>query len=156
MGDPKQLYVLASDASYGFVVQFEELLSKNRAGKAILKLPANARVLSPQVVKNIDKQCIAVLTNAGYLLVFPLKDLPQLARGKGNKLIGIPSAKAAKREEYICQLVVLDEDAKLTIYAGKRKLILTAKDLAHYRGERGKRGSRLPAGFQRVERVEIN
>lgn len=154
MGDAQQRYVLASDAGYGFVAKLDDLLSKNRAGKAVLTLPKDAKVLTPSFIKDYDTQWIAVVTSGGYLLVFPLKDLPQLPRGKGNKMIGIPSAKAAKREEYVVDLAVLDVGSQLTLYAGKRKLVLSAADLKHYRGERGRRGQRLPGGFLRVERME--
>jgi len=155
MAEPSQHYVLASDAGYGFIVQLEELYSKNRAGKAVLKLPPKSQVLSPQLVKNPEKQSIAIVSTAGYLLVFPLKDLPQLPRGKGNKMIGIPSAKVQNREEYVLSVTVLDEGDTLTLYTGKRKLALSSADLAHYRAERGRRGQKLPSGFQRVERVTI-
>lgn len=155
MAENTERYVLASDAGYGFVVQMEELYSKNRAGKAVLKLPPKAQVLIPKQVTDPEQQSLAVITTAGYLLVFPLKDLPQLPRGKGNKMIGIPSAKVQKREEYVFGLVVLNAEDKLVLYAGKRKFTLSPADLAHYRGERGRRGSKLPAGFQRVTQVEV-
>lgn len=148
MDDPNQRYVVASDAGYGFIVQLEELYSKNRAGKSVLKLPTNAQVLKPQLVKNPENQFIAVITSTGYLLIFPLKDLPQLPRGKGNKMINISSSKASKREEYVSEIIVLNEDSQLILEAGKRKLVLSAADLMHYRGERGRRGYHLPKGFQ--------
>lgn len=154
MANPDQRYVLASDTGYGFIVTLENLYSKNRAGKAILTLPSGAQVLLPQEIKDLEKQMIAIVTTGGYLLVFPLKDLPQLPRGKGNKMIGIPSSKIAKREEVVSVICVFDADSTLTLYAGKRKLALAGADLKHYRGERGRRGYRLPAGFQRVERIE--
>lgn len=156
MDDPKQHYLLASDAGYGFIIQFEDLLCKNRAGKAILKLPTNAHILKPQLIKNAEKQWVAVITNTGYLLVFSLKDLPQLPRGKGNKMIGIPSNKVLKREEYVLKVTLLNENSALILHAGKRKLTLSATDLVHYRGERGRRGHRLPSGFQRVEDVAVS
>jgi topoisomerase-4 subunit A len=155
MAEAAQRYVLASDAGYGFIVQLEELYSKNRAGKATLKLPPKAQVLTPRLINNPEKQLLAVMTTAGYLLVFPLKDLPQLPRGKGNKMIGIPSAKVQKREEYVFDMLVLNEGDTLTLYVGKRKLALSPADLKHYRGERGRRGYKLPNGFQRISQVEV-
>lgn len=155
MGDAEQEYLLASDAGYGFVAKLEDLYSKNRVGKAVLKLPANAQVLSPRLVQNYQAAWIAAVTNTGYLLVFRLKELPQLPRGKGNKIINIPAAKLAKREEYIVDVGVLADDSQLTLYAGKRKLTLSPADLKNYRGERGRRGRRLPGGLARVDRMEV-
>ena len=101
----------------------------------------------------VTHDCL-VISNEGRMLVFPLKDLPILAKGKGNKIINIPSARAASREEYVSQIMVVPEGANVVLHAGKRKLTLSAKDLEHYRGERGRRGSKLPRGLQRVDRVE--
>ncbi len=152
LSDPKQHYVLASSAGYGFIATLEELYCKNRAGKAVLKLPPKSHVLAPQPVNNIATQLIAIVTNIGYFLIFPLKDLPQLARGKGNKMMGISAAKA----EYILHIIVFNQNDGLTLYAGKRKFSLSASDLKHYRGERGRRGFRLPNGFANVERISSN
>jgi topoisomerase-4 subunit A len=155
MAEASQRYLLASDAGYGFVTRLEDLYCKNRAGKALLKLPTGAAVLMPQPVENSTGQWIAIVTTAGYLLVFPLADLPELPRGKGNKMIGIPSAKAQKREEYISNMMVLGEGDTLSLYAGKRTLTLSVADLAHYKGERGRRGQKLPKGFQRVDQLTV-
>ena len=152
MGDPAQRCLLASDAGYGFVTTLGELHGKNRAGKAVLTLPAGAQVLSPSVITD-DSRWVAAVSNEGRLLVFPLEDLPSLSRGKGNKLMGIPPARVKAREEFLVAVAVLGESDALTVWAGKRHLTLKAAELAHYRGERGRRGSKLPRGFQRVERI---
>lgn len=89
------------------------------------------------------------------MLVFPLTSLPELAKGKGNKLISIPSARVKNREEFVTLLNVVPADAAVTLYAGKRKLTLKPSDLEHYRGERGRRGNKLPRGLQRVDAVEV-
>jgi len=148
LGEPEELWLLASDAGYGFVVKFGELLTKNRSGKAILKLPPASQVVTPRRVFNTATEQIAVLTNDGRLLVFPVADLPQLPRGKGNKMIAISSAKLAKREEFVSDLRIIDPQADLVLLSGKRKLTLKPSDLANYRGERAKRGNKLPRGFQ--------
>ncbi|MEF1173413.1 DNA gyrase C-terminal beta-propeller domain-containing protein, partial [Vibrio sinaloensis] len=98
---------------------------------------------------------IVAITNQGRMLLFPIKDLPQLARGKGNKIINIPAAKAKEREEILSHLIAVPKGATLTLYAGKRKLGLKPSDLDNFRGERGRRGSLLPRGLQRVTRIEI-
>lgn len=153
MGEGEQQVLLASDAGYGFIAKLEDLVSKNKAGKAVIKLPAAAKVVSPQLVEE-TQQWIAVLTNLGYLLIFPLQELPYLPRGKGNKIIAIPTAKAAKREEYIVAIQLLTKENGLALYSGKRELKLKSNDLVHFRGERGKRGKALPRGFKLADRME--
>ena len=149
--DDEALYVIASDAGYGFVVKGEDLQAKNKAGKALLSLPAGARVVPPRPLKNRDQDWLAAVTTEGRLLVFPIRDLPQLGKGKGNKIIGIPGDRVATREEYLTDLAVLPEGATLMLQAGKRTLSLKPDDLEHYKGERGRRGNKLPRGFQRVD-----
>ena len=149
------LYVLASDAGYGFVVKGEDLQAKNKAGKALLTLPAGARVLLPRPLVDVASDWLAAVTSEGRLLVFPVADLPQLGKGKGNKIIGIPGERVASREEYLCDLAVLPQGSTLVLQAGKRTLSLRAEDLEHYKGERGRRGSLLPRGFQRVDALLV-
>lgn len=149
------LYVIASDAGYGFVVKGEDLQAKNKAGKALLSLPAGAQVVVPRPLKNRDQDWLAAVTTEGRLLVFPVRDLPQLGKGKGNKIIGIPGDRVASREEYLTDLAVLPEGATLVLQAGKRTLSLKPDDLEHYKGERGRRGNKLPRGFQRVDALLV-
>ncbi|TCT22761.1 DNA topoisomerase IV subunit A [Thiobaca trueperi] len=143
-------YVLASDAGYGFIVRLEDLLAKPKAGKAVLTLSQGAEVLLPVPLTDPAARLVAV-TSAGYLLLFPVSDLPEMPRGKGNKLIGIPSAKAANREETLIALALVSAGDSLTVLAGKRGLTLKPADLEVYQGERGRRGRLLPRGFQRVD-----
>ncbi|PTU74118.1 DNA topoisomerase IV subunit A [Pseudomonas mangrovi] len=145
------LYVIASDAGYGFVVKGEDLQAKNKAGKALLSLPGGARVVMPRPVSSVENDWLAAVTTEGRLLVFKVADLPQLAKGKGNKIIGIPGERVASREEYLTDLAVLPAGSTLVLQAGKRTLSLKADDLEHYKGERGRRGNKLPRGFQRVD-----
>lgn len=154
MGDAAQRCLLASDAGYGFTTTLGDLQTKNRAGKAALTLPAGARVVSPVPVME-SATWVAVTSNEGRLLLFPLSELPSLSRGKGNKLISIPSARAKTREEFVIAVAVLSDSDALTLWAGKRHLTLKASELDHYRGERGRRGNKLPRGFQRVERMSV-
>jgi topoisomerase IV subunit A len=145
------LYVIASDAGYGFVVKGEDLQAKNKAGKALLTLPNGAKVMLPRPLANREQDLLAAVTTEGRLLVFPIRDLPQLGKGKGNKIIGIPGERVASREEYLTDLAVLPAGSTLVLIAGKRTLSLKADDLEHYKGERGRRGNKLPRGFQRVD-----
>ncbi|WIX02442.1 DNA topoisomerase IV subunit A [Stutzerimonas balearica] len=153
--EDEALYVIASDAGYGFVVKGDDLQAKNKAGKALLSLPNGARVVAPRPLGSLDQDWLAAVTTEGRLLVFPVRDLPQLAKGKGNKIIGIPGDRVASREEYLVDLAVLPDGATLMLQAGKRTLSLRAEDLEHYKGERGRRGNKLPRGFQRVDGLRV-
>ena len=153
--DDNALYVIASDAGYGFVVKGEDLQAKNKAGKALLSLPAGALVVPPKPLANREEDWLAAVTTEGRLLLFPVRDLPQLGKGKGNKIIGIPGERVASREEYLTDLAVLPAGATLVLQAGKRTLSLKADDLEHYKGERGRRGNKLPRGFQRVDSLLV-
>jgi topoisomerase IV subunit A len=155
MGAENELFLLASDAGYGFVGKLGDLQSKNRAGKAALTLPKGSKPLQPAPVGEAQGQWVAALSNEGRLLVFPLADLPQMSRGKGNKIIGIPAARAASGEEFMLAAKVMSEQSSLFVYAGKRHLKLKFSELEHYRGERGRRGNKLPRGFQKVDSVVV-
>jgi topoisomerase-4 subunit A len=155
LGEDQQHYLLASDAGYGFICSFADMVSRNKAGKALLSLPSGAKVLPPRRVDKDANPSILAITNEGRMLVFGLDALPQLAKGKGNKIIGIPSERAKLREELLIHLQLVPAESPVTLWAGKRKLTLKSADLEHYRGERGRRGAKLPRGLQRVDRVEL-
>lgn len=155
MGADEQRYLVASDAGYGFVGKFSDMVSKNKAGKAFVSLPTAAKVIKPQPLHNIESDWCLAISNEGRMLMFPLRDLPSLGKGKGNKIINIPSAKAKTREEYVIALTVVPDGANVKVVAGKRGMTLTAADLVHYQGERGRRGNKLPRGLQRVDGVEV-
>lgn len=156
MGEDDQLWLVGSDAGYGFVCKGSDLLSKNRSGKALVNLPNNSELLAPQAVNDLQHDEILAVTNQGRMLLFPIKDLPQLSKGKGNKIINIPSAKAKAREEVVSHLLAIPSGSSITLYAGKRKLGLKPTDLDNFRGERGRRGALLPRGLQRVTQIEID
>ncbi len=155
IGEDDRDVLLASDAGYGFVAKVGDLVSKNKSGKAILRLPKGSKTLPSVMVDNYDAQYIVSITNEGRILMFPLNKLPRLAKGKGNKIIGIPSARVAERIEFVVAIAVLNDDDTLSVHSGKRHLNLKAADLEHYAGERGRRGLKLPRGFQKVDRVEV-
>ena len=156
MGADDAYYVLASDAGYGFITQLSHLYCKGRSGKAVLKLPAGATVLPPVIITDIESQYLAAITNEGRLLVFPVAELPELVRGKGNKIIGLPSARVKAREEFCVALAVLNEKSSLTLHSGKRHFTIKHKELINFHGERGRRGQKLPQGFRRVESVVVD
>ncbi|MEB5934806.1 DNA topoisomerase IV subunit A [Pseudomonas mosselii] len=153
--EDEALYVVASDAGYGFVVKGEDLQAKNKAGKGLLSLPNGAKVMTPRPVADREQDWLAAVTTEGRLLVFKVADLPQLGKGKGNKIIGVPGDRVASREEFVTDLAVISEGATLVLQAGKRTLSLKPDDLEHYKGERGRRGSKLPRGFQRVDSLMV-
>jgi topoisomerase-4 subunit A len=155
MADDTQQVLLASDAGYGFVAKVADLQSKNKSGKSVLKLPEGSRVLPPLLIKDYANDLVVAITNEGRLLMFALAELPELPRGKGNKIISIASGRVSERLEFVVALCVLARIDVLTIHAGKRHLSMKPADLEHYRGERGRRGNKLPRGFQNVDRVEV-
>jgi topoisomerase-4 subunit A len=155
MADDSQQLLLACDAGYGFVTSFADLISRNKAGKALLSLPTGAKVLTPLPIKQPETDQVVAISNEGRMLVFPIAELPKLSKGKGNKIISIPSARAASREEYIKLLAVVPADSGITLVAGKRKMTIKAADLAHYVGERGRRGNKLPRGLQRIDELLV-
>ena len=154
-GSEADRFLLASDAGYGFVVQFGQLQAKNKAGKAVLTLPQAAQVLSPVAVTSEAEPFVVVATNEGRMLMFPLAELPEMSRGKGNKLIGIPSARSASREEFVVGLCVLSEGDMLQVTSGGHYRNFKWSELEHFRGDRGRRGSKLPKGYQRVTRLSV-
>ena len=155
MADPRSLLLLASDAGYGFLTPLKSLESKNKAGKKILTLPKNAQPLIPAWIEDPERERLAVVTSEGRLLIFPLTELPRLDKGKGNKLIQIPPARAAQRVELVKMVAVLSPEADLVVLAGKRRLTLKNSQLAHYIGKRGRRGPKLPRGFRNVRALEV-
>ncbi|BAO44127.1 DNA topoisomerase IV subunit A [Thiolapillus brandeum] len=154
-GAPEQRWLLASDAGYGFITQAGSLIANTRKGKSVLTLPKGARVLKARPVVDLHTDRVVAVTNEGRMLVIPLSDLPEMARGKGNKIIGIPGKRVAIREEYVVDMLVVPEGGKVRLISGKRHLNLKAADLNAYEGERGRRGNKLPRGFQKVDGLEL-
>ncbi len=155
MGADESYVLLASSAGYGFVTQLSTLYCKNRNGKTVLRCPQGATALAPAIITDLESQYLAAATSEGHLLLFPVADLPELARGKGNKIINIPAAKWKAGEESCVAVTVLAETDSLLLYSGKRSLTLKPKDLANFHGERGRRGNLLPRGFRHVENLTV-
>jgi len=153
IGDNEQKYLLASDAGYGFVAKLTDLVSRNKAGKAILRVPAGGKAVVPAPVPR-DKEClIAAVSSIGRLLLFEMEELPELAKGKGNKLINIPGPKYKSGDEKMIAAAVVPEDGHLEVYSGARKMTIKWNDLDDYYGDRALRGSLLPQGWRKVERL---
>ncbi len=146
MEPEKQELLMASDAGYGFICKFDDLIARNKAGKALISLPENAKVLKPETLSE-SASLLVSLTSAGRMLIFPVRDLPALSKGKGNKIISIPAANAKARSELLVKLFLISEQASLEFHSGKRKITLKPEDLQKFRAERGRKGSQLPRGL---------
>ena len=156
MGSADQKLLLASDAGYGFVGRLGDLVTKNKAGKAVLTVPRGATALAPVALLGaFDTLRVAAVTNQGRLLLFPLSEVPELVRGKGNKLINVPSAAVASREEFVVSVAVFAAADELLVRAGQRHLRMKGRDLDNYVGERARRGRKLPRGFQKVDSLDV-
>ena len=151
LGAPEQLYLVGSDVGYGFVAKLEDMSTKNKNGKAVLSVAQNSRVVAPAPIVNIETDRLAAVTNDGHMLVFAVKDLPMLAKGRGNKIIGV----SPKDNETLFALLSIPKGGGITIFAGKQHITLSANELNEYQGERGRRGKKLPRGYQKVDRVVL-
>ena len=153
IGDPEQKYLLASDAGYGFVAKLEDLVTRNKAGKAVLRVPAGGKAVVPAAVPKDTECLIAAVSSIGRLLMFEMDELPELAKGKGNKLINIPGKKYQAGEERMVAMAVVPEDGDLQVYSGKRMMTIQWDDSEPYYGERALRGGLLPRGWRTVDRL---
>lgn len=155
LGEAEQMYVIASDAGYGFIVKLGDLHGKNRAGKTALSIPEGAKSLIPRIVTDLENPYLAVVSNIGHLLIFKLSELPQLAKGKGNKMISIPSANIKSREEFVMDMAIINPDQNLLIVGDGKPFTMKPKDWQHYVGERARRGNKLPRGCRMVKGLKV-
>lgn len=151
----EQKILMASDAGYGFICTFADLIARNRNGKVIITLPKNAKVM-PLIEIHDENALLLSITAAGRMLIFPVNDLPELSKGKGNKIISILSSLAEKHEDYLSYITLISPESSITLHVGKRKLTLKAIDLQKFRAERGRKGTLLPRGLQRIDRIEVD
>jgi topoisomerase-4 subunit A len=147
--------LLTNTAGYGFVTTLDNLLAKNKAGKALFNVPKGAQILPPLFLNDQENDQIAVASGDGRLLVFEAKEIPSLNKGKGVRLINIPQARFSAGQEWMQSVIIVPKQSSLTLHAGRRHLTLKPADLEHYAGERGKRGHKLPRGLQKVSGVEV-
>ncbi|HEX2237676.1 MAG TPA: DNA gyrase C-terminal beta-propeller domain-containing protein, partial [Gammaproteobacteria bacterium] len=156
MGVPEDEYLLATDGGYGFVCRLEDMIARNKAGKAVLSVPVGAKILPPIKVRRHNDDRIVAITREGYMLVTPLTELPILNKGRGNRFINIPSARFKMREEYIVAIGLIQPGEKLVIHAGQKHKTMKPADLDVHLAERGRRGYKLPRSYQKVDAIDIN
>jgi topoisomerase IV subunit A len=153
MGEPEDLWLLASDAGYGFTVRFKELVTDRRAGKSVLNVPDKSVVLPPAFVASPDSLVCAV-NSEGKMLAFKVSDLPEMPKGKGNKIFDIPSKKAEAREEMLTAIAVVPPNGKLMMWSGEKQKTLTWSEIKEFKGQRAQRGSVLMRGWREIDRLE--
>ena len=155
IGPADSHWLVTTSAGFGFIVSMADLISRNRSGKSVLRVPPQARVNIPGSVSEDEGSQVVAASSEGRLLCFPIEELPHLARGKGNKILGIPTARFKSGEESMVDAIVIGSRAKLQVCCGKRVMTLKAKDLEKYRGTRGRRGALLPRGWRKVDQLRI-
>lgn len=154
-GTENDMYLIGSDAGYGFICKYDDMLGKLVTGRSLINIPSYANLLSPLLIKDIDNALCLLISSSGRMLLFKVIDLPKLSRGKGSRMISIAVAKSEVREEYVKTWVILLPGESVVIYAGKRKLSIKPADLESYYGERGRRGVALPKPLRNVDSIEI-
>ncbi|MCK5811108.1 MAG: DNA topoisomerase IV subunit A [Cocleimonas sp.] len=150
-----EFYFMGTDIGYGFLCQFKNMMSRTKSGKATLTVSKGAKIIVPSKITHAKTDLIVAVTSAGYLLIVDANELPQLGRGKGNKIINIPAKLLKAGEEKVVAMIAMPIDSKLIIHAGKKYKTLSGVDLEAYKGERGRRGKMLPKGYQNVSRLAI-
>ncbi len=155
MANSEAQILMASDSGYGFICTFEDLVARNKAGKAVISLTENAKVLPPQIIDSMDEVSLVAMSSVGRMLVFPLTELPTLAKGKGNKIINISAQAAKEGNELLARLLLIKPNQSLLFISGKRKITLKPSDIDNYRGERARKGSQLVRGLSTTATVEI-
>ncbi len=159
IGEPEDRWVLASSAGYGFVVRLADLNSRNRAGKAVLNVPEGYVAIAPAAIPPVEDPkavvLLAALNSEGRLLTFPVTDLPEMPRGKGNKIFGVSHRKSLVEPETLLAIATVAPGQALRLLVGERRMALSYKELADYRGERGQRGAVLPRGWRKAEALEV-
>ena len=156
LGDPNNLYFLATDFGYGFVCKLENLYSRNKSGKRILNVPVGAKVLPPVLVRSHEDDWIVAVGSEGYMLVTELAEFPLMSKGKGIKFINIPAAKLKAGEERVAHVCLVQDGEALTLYCGKKHKVMKGGEVDEYAGERGRRGLKLPRGYRAVDRLLVD
>jgi topoisomerase-4 subunit A len=155
LGGAASKVLLAGNAGYGFVCTLADMISKNKAGKAVLSVGKEGAALRLVQLPAGQGLKVVAVTSQGRMLVFPIAELPELVRGKGSKLINVPSSAFKAGEESVVAVQVVADNDELLVMAGQRHLRLKRADLDAYEGERARRGRKLPRGFQKVDGLEI-
>lgn len=155
MTEKHQKLLIASDAGYGFICQFDDLVARNRTGKMLIKLHNHSKLLPLIEIKNKNNMILSI-TKSGRILIFQVTHLPQLSSGKGKKIIFLPSIQSETGEDKLAWLLLLEPSTSITLQAKKRKLVLNSKDLQKFYGKRGCKGTQLPRLFRCIEHIDIN
>jgi topoisomerase IV subunit A len=155
IGEPDDRWLLACDAGHGFIGKLESLTGRNRAGKAVFKLPENAKVLPAAPVPAFEGALVVAVNSDGRMLTFPVSELPEMEKGRGNLIFGIPGKKSRTGEELMVSVIVVAPEQTVAVHCGDRKMTLSWKDLANYHGERSQRGAVLPRGWRKVDRLGV-
>ena len=154
MGKNEAAYLMSSSYGYAFVCYLSDMQTRNKSGKVTLTVPKGAKALTPCLIEDRESSWVAAVTNAGHLLVIPVSDLPQLGKGKGNKIINIPAKMLKAGDEEVVSVAIIPENGSLIIHAGKRHKMVQKAELDEYKGERGRRGKLLPQGYRKVTRLD--
>jgi topoisomerase IV subunit A len=155
IGNPDDMYLLASNFGYGFVVRLGDMQANAKKGKAVLNVGKQALALAPVKIAQLETDQIAAVSSAGHMLVTPVAQLPQMAKGKGNKIINIPSKLLHAGSELVSAITVVPEGGKLVVHSGKKYKTMKASELAEFAGERGRRGLKLSQGYRAVDRLVV-
>jgi len=155
MGHDDDQFLMSSSHGYGYVCKFADMLTRNKNGKAQISLSKGAQLMPVAALADYDSDQLVSITSDGYIAVLDVKSVPQLAKGKGNKIQGIPPARIKAGEEEVAFITCLSGKQKLVIHCGKKYKTMNLKELEEYRIERGKRGRKLPRGYQNVTAIEV-
>jgi len=155
IGSEQERFLVSSSAGYGFIVSFADVITKNKSGKLLINVGKEGKALSASPVKSTKDDLVIAVSSEGHMLAFPVSELPEMSKGKGNKILNIPSAKYKAGEEFTRAVVCLPKGKKLRVQSGKRHVILKPADIKHYVSERGKRGRKLPRGYQKVDAISV-
>ena len=155
MAGNEDLFLLSSSHGYGFVCRFEDMLTRNKNGKALIRISKGAGLMPASVIADRETSVVVSITSEGYIGLLDINAIPQLSIGKGNKIQGIPPKRLKLGEESIAFIACLSDRQKLVVHAGKKYKSMTLRELEEYRIERGKRGRKLPRGYQNVSAIEV-
>ena len=155
IGKGEDKFLIANTSGYGFLANFEDMISNKKTGKAFMKVPDGAEILPCEKIMQDDKY-VAAVTNFGKLLIFNLDELTVLAKGKGTKIINIPKKQFVEKKERLIIVKPFSEGSKLNIQRDNGNIrAFSSKELEGFKLERAKRGRSLPQGYKRVLSITV-
>jgi topoisomerase-4 subunit A len=155
MGRDDDLFLISSSHGYGFICRFTDMVTRNKNGKAQISLQKGAQLMPVVAVTDYQQDWLVSISSDGYIAVIDAAQVPRLAKGKGNKIHGIPPKRLKAGDEQIAFIACLTGRQKLVIHCGKKYKTMNQNELEAYRIERGKRGRKLPRGYQNVTAIEV-